>query len=174
MAVAKARLSTRGPALPNPLGSAQETDAHQWSHACSHQVQVIYWGIFFFFSFALGLPLDCKAKEHNPTPENTSSFLPHLSHNLPHLHHLQTFLQKLSTLCACLVPDKSTVCWLSGDSVVKIAAIILWFKEASCLHLLSGNKSCKKIISCIEPNLVIWELFKGWKTVVFSLMFCIF
>lgn len=72
---------------------------------------------------------------------NTSSFLPHLSYNLPYLHHLQTFLQKLSIFCSCLVPDKSTVCWLSDASVVKIVAIILWFKEASYLNLLSWNKS---------------------------------
>lgn len=96
MTVPKARLSTPGPALPNPWTVwTRDRCIPRWSHACSQQLQYIYYVILFFFSLALGLLSDCMAKDQNPIPENTSSFLPHLSHNLPYLHRLQTFLQNI-------------------------------------------------------------------------------
>lgn len=86
MTVPKARLSTRELCFAKPTGlCTADRCIPRWSHACLHQVQCIYCVIF--FSFALGLLSDCK--DHNPIPENTSSFQPHLTHNLPYLHHLE-------------------------------------------------------------------------------------
>lgn len=83
-----------------------------------------------FCSFALELFSDWKSESHNPSPENTASFL----HTFPLTCLIciiyELFHERLSVVfCACLVLAMRIVSWPLDNNIVKILQIAVYFKE---------------------------------------------